>query len=128
LGGFDRFGASIHGPEVEDPTVQSSLRDEIWLNPALKAPGYCLGSLRDQPPVPSRTSHVPCAGWGGAAIAAGLGEFAARGVGGGVEYCSVVRRYGDVDVFEDLAGGDADYAVGGFDEVVTFAAGVLAAE
>ena len=52
-------------------------------------------------------------------------EFAARGIG---EQRSVVRGHGDVDVLKDLAGSDADYAVGGFDEVVTFAAGVLAAE
>jgi hypothetical protein len=128
LGGIDRFGASIHGPEVEDPTVQSCLRDEIWLNPALKALGYCQGSLRDQPPVPSRTSHVPCAGWGGAAVAAGVGEFAARGVGSRDELSDLLRWHRDVDVLEDLARSDADYAVGGFDEVVTFAAGVLAAE
>jgi hypothetical protein len=35
---------------------------------------------------------------------------------------------GDVNVFEDLAGGDAENAVAGFDEIVAFASGVLTAE
>ena len=35
---------------------------------------------------------------------------------------------GDVNVFEDLARGDAENAVGGFDEIVALAAGVLPAE
>src|SRR4029077_7357146 len=38
------------------------------------------------------------------------------------------QGHGDVDVFEDAARGDADDAVGGFDEVVAFASAVLAAE
>jgi len=33
-----------------------------------------------------------------------------------------------VDVFEDLTGRDAENAVGGFDEIVALAAGVLATE
>jgi len=37
-------------------------------------------------------------------------------------------QQGHVDVFEDLAGGDAKNSVGGFDEVVAFASGVLTAE
>lgn len=37
-------------------------------------------------------------------------------------------RHGNVDVFEDSARSDAKHAVGGFDEVVSFASAVLAAE
>ena len=45
---------------------------------------------------------------------------------GGVRF--VMQGHGDVDVLEDAARGDAEYAVGGFHEVVTFASAVLAAE
>lgn len=38
------------------------------------------------------------------------------------------QRHGDVDVFEDAARGDAEHAVGRFDEVVPFAPAMLAAE
>lgn len=37
-------------------------------------------------------------------------------------------QQGDVDVLEDLPGRDAQHTVGGFDEVVALAAGVLTAE
>ena len=40
----------------------------------------------------------------------------------------VAQGHGDVDVLEDAAGGDAEDAVGGFDEVVAFASAMLAAE
>jgi hypothetical protein len=40
----------------------------------------------------------------------------------------IEKRYGNVNVFEDAARSDAEHAVGGFDEVVTFASAVLAAE
>lgn len=45
-----------------------------------------------------------------------------------IEDALSVEHHGDVDVFKDLARGDADDAVGGFDEVVALASGVLAAE
>ena len=57
-----------------------------------------------------------------------MGEFAAQGVGGRGKLTLVLGEHGDVDVLEDLARGDADDAVGGFDEVVAFAAGVLTSE
>jgi hypothetical protein len=38
------------------------------------------------------------------------------------------HRHWDIDVLEDAAGGDAEDAVGGFDEVVSFVSAVLAAE
>jgi hypothetical protein len=60
-------------------------------------------------------------------VAAGLGEFAAQGVGWGRERCDI-HGHRHVDVLEDLARGDADDAFGGFDEIVAFAAGVLASE
>ena len=37
-------------------------------------------------------------------------------------------RHRDVDVFEDLFGRDAQNTIAGFDEIITFAATVLAAE
>ena len=37
-------------------------------------------------------------------------------------------RHGDVDVLKDLAGGDAEDAFKGFDQVIPFSATVLAAE
>ena len=40
----------------------------------------------------------------------------------------LVRGHQDIDVFEDTARSDAEDAVEGFDEVVAFAAGMLAAE
>jgi hypothetical protein len=51
-------------------------------------------------------------------------RFFDRGFAGGL----ATQGHGDVDVFEDAARGDADDAVGGFDEVVAFASAVLAAE
>jgi len=41
---------------------------------------------------------------------------------------SWIGKQGDVDVLEDLTGGDAENAVGGFDQIVALAAGVLTAE
>jgi hypothetical protein len=38
------------------------------------------------------------------------------------------ERHGDVDVFEDLPRGDADYAIERFDEIVSFATAMLAAK
>ena len=38
------------------------------------------------------------------------------------------QGHGDVDVLEDAARRDAEDAVGGFDEVIAFAAAMLAAE
>ena len=38
------------------------------------------------------------------------------------------ETHGDVNIFEDLAGSDAEDSVTGFDEIVTFAAAMLAAE
>ena len=40
----------------------------------------------------------------------------------------VAEGHGDVDVLEDAARGDAENAVGGFDEVIAFASAMLAAE
>ena len=40
----------------------------------------------------------------------------------------VVVTHGDVDVLENFSRRDADHAFGGFDEIVAFASGVLAAE
>ena len=40
----------------------------------------------------------------------------------------ISARHGHVDIFEDLARSDAENAFGGFDEVVSLAAAVLAAE
>jgi hypothetical protein len=58
----------------------------------------------------------------------GLG-FADAGCAGGSFGGVLFRRaHGHVDVFEDAARGDAEYAVGGFDEVVAFATAMLAAE
>jgi len=54
---------------------------------------------------------------------------------GGVERVGIVcgwlgleGGHGNVDVLEDLARSDGDYAVGGLNEVVTFPTAVLAAE
>jgi hypothetical protein len=44
------------------------------------------------------------------------------------ERFSQVRKQGYVDIFEDLPGCDAENTIGGFDEVVAFATGVLTAE
>jgi hypothetical protein len=41
---------------------------------------------------------------------------------------SLARRQGYINVFEDLTGSDAENAVGGFDEVVALASGVLPTE
>jgi hypothetical protein len=49
-----------------------------------------------------------------------MAGFVAGGFGG--------QGHGNVDVLEDAARGDAEDAVGGFDEVVAFASAVLAAE
>jgi hypothetical protein len=40
----------------------------------------------------------------------------------------VERLHGDVNVFEDAARGNADYAVRGFDEIIAFATAMLASE
>jgi len=67
---------------------------------------------------------------GEAALAAGLWEFAA-------DACHVVQAdhvffvnecHGHVNVFKNLLRGDTQHAVGRFDEVVTPASGMLAAE
>jgi len=50
--------------------------------------------------------------------------FCERGFGDGL----LGERHGDVDVLEDAARGDAEHAVGGFDEVIAFTATMLAAE
>jgi len=51
---------------------------------------------------------------------------------GGSEWFDFIRAlrlgHGDVDVFEDATRGDADYAVGRFDQVVTLATAMLAAQ
>ena len=39
-----------------------------------------------------------------------------------------LREQGDVDILEDLTGGDAEESIGGFDEIVTLRAGVLPAK
>jgi hypothetical protein len=62
----------------------------------------------------------------GRAALFGAGIGMERGGGGGPGVVGVGHR--DVDVFEDLAWGDALEAVGGFDEVVAFLAAMLAAE
>ena len=54
--------------------------------------------------------------------------FIESGMVGGRHAVRQVVHHGNVDVLEDAAGGDAEDAVGGFDEVVTFASAVLAAE
>ena len=41
---------------------------------------------------------------------------------------AVPKRHGNVDILEDLARSDSDHAIAGLDEVVAFAAPVLAAE
>ncbi len=74
-------------------------------------------------------------GAGAATVAVGLGRFAGQ-VGrkwrGGAEFRSGRESrsggQGHIDVFEDLAGRYAENAVGGFDQIVAFASGVLAAE
>ena len=66
-------------------------------------------------------SHQAGARSGGAAVTAGLGEFAARGIGSWNERSNVLRWHRDIDVFENLAWSDADHAFGGFDQIVTFA-------
>jgi len=63
-------------------------------------------------------------------FAAGVVEFC-RGLFFGDDLGRVVlngERDGDVDIFKNLPGRDADDAVGGFDEVVSLAATVLASE
>jgi len=93
-----------------------------------------------------------CAGNAGAAVAVGLGRFAGwrvvrvevRVIEGEAPRLFVwgkgrlrgfffrvrlgIRLEWDIDILEDLARGDAENAVGGFDEVVALAAGVLTAE
>jgi hypothetical protein len=51
-----------------------------------------------------------------------------RSAGGGGLELRLIGRNGDVDIFEDLARGDAKNSVGEFDEVIALAARVLTAQ
>ena len=58
----------------------------------------------------------------------GAVRFSLRGRRRRRESFSQVRKQGDVDILEDLTGCDAKDTVGGFDEVVALASGVLTSE
>src|SRR5437879_2425267 len=86
-----------------------------------------MSPVRAEPGYGSHKAHAKC---GSAAVAIGLRVFAADG-GGFLQAndLGMVRQvHGNVDVFKNLVRVDAEDAVGMFDEVVSFAAGVLAAQ
>ena len=88
-----------------------------WLFPE----GFVTGWLQRPAPIVGKEGVLFCGNWGLTGRAVGF-------------WLSAVDRYGrrsrlegDVDVLEDVTGGDGDHAVG-FDEVVAAFAGLLAAE